>query len=221
MTDREGTGEATFAFVDLAGFTALAEAHGDAVAAAVVRRFRERAVAVLEPGDELVQTVGDEVMLRFPTPERAVRALRDLLVGDVAANEATLVPRGGAHHGTAVRIDRDYYGAAVNLASRVAGQARGGELLVTERVAVAARDAGLPTRLVGALDLRNVRRPVDVYDVRIADDRDTAVDPVCQMRVPITGDDAITLDWAGRRRHFCGLPCLSAFAANPDAFLPR
>lgn len=210
--------EATFAFVDLAGFTALAEAHGDAVAAAVVRRFRERAAAVLAPGDELVQTVGDEVMLRFATPERAIRALHDLLATDVATGDVVLVPRAGAHHGPAIMLDRDYYGAAVNLASRVAAQARGGQFLVTDRVALAARDAGFPTRLIGAFELRNVPRPVEVYEVYTADDGDTAIDPVCQMRVPTGGAEAITLDWAEGRYHFCGLPCVAVFAANPRPF---
>ena len=44
-------------------------------------------------------------------------------------------------------------------------------------------------------------------------------DPVCLMRVPTTGDAAIALDWSGRRLHFCGLPCVSRFAADPDRYL--
>ena len=66
--------EATFAFVDLAGFTAMTEAHGDAEAVTIVRAFRDRTLEVLGPDDELVKTIGDAVMLRFPTPEAAVTA---------------------------------------------------------------------------------------------------------------------------------------------------
>ena len=43
VDDGEVRHEGTFAFVDLAGFTALTEAHGDAEAVAIVRAFRERA----------------------------------------------------------------------------------------------------------------------------------------------------------------------------------
>jgi adenylate cyclase len=78
-TPTDETVEATFAFVDLAGFTAVTEAHGDAEAVSIVRMFRDHALDVLRPGDELVKTIGDAVMLRFSTPEAAVAALRELL----------------------------------------------------------------------------------------------------------------------------------------------
>jgi adenylate cyclase len=218
----EETVESTFAFVDLAGFTAVTDAHGDVEAVSIVRRFRDRALDVLGRGDELVKTIGDAVMLRFPTPEAAVVALRRLLQHELVVQDAVLLPRAGAHHGTAVLVERDYYGAAVNLAARVAGQAQGGQLLVTAHVAMAANQLGAIITHVGSISLRNVSETIDVYDVRVSDPDQTAVtDPVCQMRVPTTGDAAIVLDWSGRRFHFCGLPCVSRFAANPDRYLSR
>jgi class 3 adenylate cyclase len=48
-------------------------------------------------------------------------------------------------------VDGDYYGGAVNLAARVAGQARGGQLLVTTHAALAARDLGKETLSRGPL----------------------------------------------------------------------
>jgi adenylate cyclase len=214
--------ESTFAFVDLAGFTAMTEAHGDAEAVLTVRTFRDRALAVLGPGDELVKTIGDAIMLRFPTPTAAIVVLRELLRRELVVQDATLLPRAGAHHGRAMVVDGDYYGAAVNLAARVAGQARGGQLLVTEHVALAARDLGAIVTHVGAVDLRNVSEAIDVYDVRVSDEANEAViDPVCQMLVPTTGDSAIVLHWSGEQFHFCGLPCLSRFAADPDRYRNR
>ena len=214
--------DATFAFVDLAGFTAMTEAHGDAEAVAIVRAFRDRALQVLGPDDELVKTIGDAVMLRFPTPEAAITALRQLLQRELVVHDAVLLPRAGAHHGRAVVVDGDYYGAAVNLAARVAGEAGGGQLLVTTRAAMAARDLGAVITHVGSVQLRNVSESVDVWDIRVGDDNDMVVtDPVCHMRVPTTGDAAIALEWSGRRFHFCGLPCVSRFAADPDRYLNR
>jgi class 3 adenylate cyclase/YHS domain-containing protein len=214
--------EATFAFVDLAGFTAMTEAHGDAEAVAIVRAFRDRALQVIGPEDELVKTIGDAVMLRFPTPLAAVVALRELLQKELVVRDAVLLPRAGAHHGPAVVVEGDYYGAAVNLAARVAGQARGGQLLVTTAIADAAQDLGATITHVGSVDLRNVSESIDVYDIRVADATDAVVtDPVCQMRVPTTGESAIALEWAGQRFNFCGLPCVSRFAANPDRYLSR
>ena len=214
--------EATFAFVDLAGFTAMTEAHGDAEAVAIVRAFRNRALQVLGPDDELVKTIGDAVMLRFPTPEAAIVALRELLQRELVVHDAVLLPRAGAHHGHAVVVDGDYYGAAVNLAARVAGEAGGGQLLVTTPTALAGRDLGAIVTHVGSVELRNVSESVDVWDVRIGDGDDTVVtDPVCQMRVPTTGHAAVALDWSGRRLHFCGLPCVARFAADPARYLNR
>lgn len=214
--------EATFAFVDLAGFTAMTEAHGDSHAVAIVRAFRDRALQVIGPHDELVKTIGDAVMLRFATPETAVTALRELLQRELIVHDAVLLPRAGAHHGNAVAVDGDYYGAAVNLAARVAGEAGGGQLLVTTRTAIAARDVGAIVTHVGSVQLRNVSDSVDVWDVRVGDGDDTVViDPVCQMRVPTSGDAAITLDWSGRRLHFCGLSCVSRFAVDPEPYLHR
>src|SRR5262245_42701574 len=164
--------EATFAFVDLAGFTAMTEAHGDAEAVAIVRAFRQRALDVLAPTDELVKTIGDAVMLRFPTPEAAIRALRELLQRELVVGDAALPPRAGAHHGPAVAVDADYYGATVNLAARVAGEAGGGHLLVTTQTAMSARDLGAVITHVGSVQLRNVSESVDVWDVRISDDDD-------------------------------------------------
>jgi adenylate cyclase len=213
--------ESTFAFVDLAGFTAVTEAHGDRQAVALLHAFRGRVEGVLGPDDEMVKTIGDAVMLRFTTTGAAVIALRALLAREIAAPEAVLLPRAGAHHGRAVSIEGDYYGAAVNLASRVAGHAKAGQLLVTGEIAHAAQHLGAVITHAGTRALRNITEPIDLWDVRLdAGDVDTTIDIVCKMRVSTTDANAITLEWDGRRHHFCSLPCISRFAASPSTYLP-
>ena len=87
---------------------------------------------------------------------------------------------------------------------------------------MAARDLGTVITHIGSMQLRNVSESVDICDVRVSEGDDTVVtDPVCQMRVPTTPDVAIALNWAGRHFHFCGLPCVSRFAADPDRYLNR
>src|SRR4051794_7924470 len=210
--------EATFAFVDLAGFTALTDTHGDAEAVATVRRFQDRVRTVLDPADELVKTIGDAVMLKFDNPRRAASGLQDLLELELSSADASLLPRAGAHHGPAVAVDGDYYGATVNLAARVAARATGGQLLVTEQTAMAARDLGAAISHVGAVTLRNVAAVVDVYDTRIGTSHEHAgIDPVCHMRVPADGTSPL-LRWQGRDLSFCGLPCLAQFARAPQRY---
>lgn len=70
----------TVGFVDLAGYTALTEFHGDILAADLAARFAQLANESLEPGERLVKTIGDAVMLCAPTPVDGVA-----LVGRVCA----------------------------------------------------------------------------------------------------------------------------------------
>ena len=63
MADAAGT----FVFADIAGFTALTEAHGDEEAVKLVEEFSQAVEAELPAvGGEHVKTVGDALMLRIP-----------------------------------------------------------------------------------------------------------------------------------------------------------
>ena len=65
--------EATFVFADIAGSTALTEAHGDEEAVAVVEEFAEAVCRdVPAIGREHVKTIGDAVMLHIPDPGDAI-----------------------------------------------------------------------------------------------------------------------------------------------------
>src|SRR3954447_4631059 len=68
------TEPATFVFADIAGFTALTEAHGDQQAAELVAEFC-RAVQVELPasGGCQVKSIGDALMLRIPDPSAAIQ----------------------------------------------------------------------------------------------------------------------------------------------------
>jgi adenylate cyclase len=211
--------ERTFAFVDIAGFTALTEAHGDEEAVATLTRFREMTNEALGSGDLLVKTIGDAVMLAFSDPALAVVALRRLFDNALRDSNMPLI-RAGAHDGSAIPEGNDFFGAVVNVAARVAAQAAGGQLLVTERVAVAATSLGEVVTHVGAVSLRNIAEPVDLYEIELNPHASTAIDPVCAMKVPTTGPSAVHLNHNDRDVWFCGLPCVSRYAAAPEAFGP-
>jgi len=200
--------------VDLAGFTALTESHGDEDAADVAMRFAELARASLAVGDRLVKTIGDAVLLTSPSPLRAVELVERLLTA--AAHEPHLPAcRAGLHHGEAVQRELDVFGASVNLAARVASEAHAGEVLGTEAVAAAARSCGIPVAALGSVLLKNVRSSVALFSLGlVVGPTDTPVDPVCQT--PIDRRSA-----AGRLRYrraeywFCSLTCAAVFASNP------
>jgi adenylate cyclase len=207
----------TFTFVDLAGFTAMTEAMSDEDAADVVARFCEIAREALGSGDRLVKSIGDAVMLVSQAPIEGLQLVTRTL--DLVAAETSFpLPRAGLHHGPAAERDGDYFGAAVNLAARVAGQAHGGQVLATAPVADAAREQSLRVVDLGSFRLRNVAAELDLFEVHVGPPMEGgAIDPVCHMRVE---RDAA----AGRLRYgeadywFCSLKCAAIFAAAPASY---
>ena len=209
----------TFGFVDLAGFTALTEVHGDADAVVLIQRFIELAEATLaDDTGTLVKTIGDAVMLRFATPTEALAAMQQLFA-DVAAEPDFPALRAGLNHGPAIALGGDFFGSTVNLAARIAGEARGGQLLAALIVAEAAEDVGLEIIDLGDFHLRNLVEPVRLYEVVLGPPiAPTAIDPVCRMTVD--PHQAIgRIHHAGVDYWLCSLKCAAAFTAAPEAYV--
>jgi adenylate cyclase len=207
--------EATFCFIDLVGFTALTEAQGDRDAADVATRFADLARSALQPGDCLVKTIGDAVFVTAPNPARGIRFVERLLFA-AASEERFPALRVGLHHGEAVQKNDDVFGAAVNLAARVAAEAYGGEVIGTAPIAEAARASGIPVAELGPVPLRNVGTSIPLFSLGLmVGASGTPIDPVCHIPV----DRRIA---AGRLRYrgveywFCSLTCAAAFASNPS-----
>ena len=215
------TAAATFVFADIAGFTALTEAHGDEQAADLIADFCAAVRAELPAnGGEHVKTIGDAILLRIPDPGEAVllalRVTHDLMRGHGAP-----AVRAGLHHGSAVQREGDYFGAAVNLAARVAAEAAAGEVLLSgQTAALAPALAGVYYESRGRHELRNVREPVELFAaVRLGetDARRLPIDPVCQMAVdPDHAPGRLIHD--GTAYYFCTLTCAGAFAQEPERF---
>lgn len=215
-TVNEGEPTRSFAFVDLAGFTALTETHGDQEAVDLIDRFEAIGRQSLSPGDQLVKTIGDAVMLAFPEPLAALRGLERLF--EACESEPKFPDiRAGAHHGAALARHGDWFGATINLAARVAAQARGGQLLVTAAIGAEARAFYDVTEL-GCFELRNIQQRVELFDIALTPhDCGSVVDPVCQMR--IMSDSAVgQLRHHGTEFRFCSLECVQKFAADADRF---
>jgi adenylate cyclase len=219
-TARPGAG-ATFLFADIAGFTALTEAHGDEEAAALVTDFCAAVKGELRAFDGThVKSIGDALMLHVPEPGDAVllglRIAHELMPGHGAP-----AVRVGLHHGSYVERDGDFFGAAVNLAARVSGQAVGGEVLLTGHTAALAPDIdGVFYEPRGRQALRNLREPVELF-AAVRSGHGTraglAVDPVCQMVVD-PDHAAGRLMYEETAYFFCTLDCAAAFAQRPDTF---
>jgi adenylate cyclase len=215
-----GETEAAFLFADIAGFTALTEAHGDEHAVQLVDEFANAVQVELPRLDgEYVKSVGDALMLRVPDPGDAVRLALWITRNAIGGHQAPSV-RVGCNYGSAVERGGDYFGATINVAARVSALARGGEVLVTGHTAALAPDLeGVLYESRGRQVLRNVAEPVEIFAVVRLDENagHLAVDPVCQMAVdPEHAVGRLLVD--EKAYYFCSLTCAAAFARQPERY---
>jgi class 3 adenylate cyclase len=130
-------GTATILFTDIEGSTQLTERLGDREWMSLLREHNEivRAQATIHSGFE-VKSQGDGFMLAFASARDAVRCAigiqRALAERDTRAQELRV--RIGLHTGEPVREADDFYGKSVNLAARIAAEARGSEILASSLV---------------------------------------------------------------------------------------
>ena len=178
--------EIVVAFLDLRGFTAFAETAEPEEVMSVLREYHAAmGEAILRHEGTLERFTGDGMMIFFNDPveipnpaERAVRmavAMRDrvahlatgwrkrgwdLALGvGIAQGYATI----GAI-GFEGRWDYGAIGTVTNLAARLCGEAKGGQILVSSRVA-AAVEGLIQAEELGALALKGLARPVPAFSV--------------------------------------------------------
>jgi adenylate cyclase len=213
----------TFLFADLAGFTAMTEVHGDEVAAdAVSDFFRDVRGLLAEFNAQEVKSIGDAVMVRVPEASSAIE-LAVRLIGEVGTRHGSLAVRVGAHTGSAVHREGDWFGAAVNLAARVAAVAERGELLMTDATHSAGRRAlsAYEIEKRPSQTFKNITEPVTVYALTLASQPDVAdlpTDPVCRMAVdPNEPHERRTRD--GVDIYFCSAECAAVFDRHPERYI--
>ena len=212
--------DSTFLFADIAGFTALTEAHGDERAADLVEAFAADVSERLAGGaGELVKSIGDALMLRIESGDEAVEIGRDLATS-MAQRHGSPDVRVGMHRGPALHRAGDWLGTTVNVAARVTVLAGAGDVLLTGAV----RDTlsgewrvDLTDR--GSVRLRNVTEPVHLWACTPSEPHVPLVtDPVCRMKLEPRAS-AGSLRYAGETFRFCSPRCLGLFAAHPEHYV--
>ncbi len=213
--------EATFCFVDIAGYTALTDAHGELAAADLVDEFSELIRLSVQPSGQLQSLEGDSAFLVFPDPLVAVDTLLALYKWIADRHDFPIV-RAGLHHGSALFRGNRYFGSTVNLAARVAARATGGQILCTKNVAEALSRSGIPDIELehqGLVSFRNLPQPVDLYEIVLPScSREYAIDPVCKMQVD-TRRAAGILHFNNKTYWFCSPSCVERFAKQPSSYV--
>jgi adenylate cyclase len=155
---------AAIVFVDLSGFTRLAQEEGDEGAAERGSRLAGLVrSAAARRGGRVVKMLGDGAMLQFERADDAVAAAADVTAG--TADLGLPAARAGVAVGPLIRRDGDFFGHTVNLAARICDAAGGGT--VTAAREVADRTPARTWLPIGDVALKGIPHPVPL--VRLDD----------------------------------------------------
>jgi adenylate cyclase len=160
-----GTEQLAVAFADLVGFTSLGESAPLEELSGVAGRLGELTTGLVEPPVRFVKQIGDAVMLVSPDAARLVDTVVRLV--DATCSDESFPPlRAGIAFGPAVNRWGDWYGAPVNLASRLTARARPASVLATGEVRERAPGAQWSWSSAGPKKLKGITAPVKTYRVR-------------------------------------------------------
>jgi class 3 adenylate cyclase len=179
--------EITVVFIDLRGFTAFAETAEPEEVLEVLQEYQTEMGRVISDHHGVIEHFSGDAIMVFlndpiPVPNHAEQAVRmaiamrnrfgqltqkwdrkafDLGAGiGVATGYATL-----GLIGSEKRKDYAAIGAVTNLAARLCGEARHGQILISERVMHLVRGLA-STESVGSLTLKGFHKPVPAYNIR-------------------------------------------------------
>lgn len=203
--------ERCFGFVDLCGFTAFTERHGDERTVVVLADFRTRLREIAaRRGVRLAKWLGDGAMLSSADAEATVA----MVIEVAARSDPDAVPlqvRGGLAQGAVIMFEGDdYIGRATNVASRLCDVAAPGQVLGTREV------ASLAPRWVAASEpipypVNGFDRPLYACRLEIGTARVTVVDPHCGLRLPEVTGLATRFGTDGSVHRFCSTACALAW----------
>jgi adenylate cyclase len=163
-----GDVELAIAFTDLEDFSSYALEAGDDAALDLLRDVgRVIEPAVKDRGGRVVKRLGDGMMAVFEDPGSAVDALRCAADGVEGLEVDGFEPRlrSGLHLGRPRRLAGDYFGVDVNIAARLAEEARGGELLVSGAVLDKCDSGDLDVRRKRRFKVKGVPRDLEAFAV--------------------------------------------------------
>jgi class 3 adenylate cyclase/tetratricopeptide (TPR) repeat protein len=167
-------GIVTLLFSDIEGSTRLLERLGDAYVDVLEQHRTIIRRALAQHGGHEVRTEGDAFFVAFTRARDAVHAA---VAAQQGLRESQWPPGGtvrvrmGVHTGEPRAADGDYVGLDVHCAARICAAAHGGQVVVsqaTQRVLAAQPVQGVSFRDLGVCRLKDISRPVGLYQVRAA-----------------------------------------------------
>ncbi len=168
------SGMVTFLFTDLEGSTRMWEEHPDAMRDALARHDAILRKAIDARDGVIVKSTGDGVYAVFTEAIDAVAAAADAVrafSSEAWGETGPLRARIGIHTGSAEQRDGDYFGPALNRASRLMTAAHGGQVVLSHVSAQLVREVlpeGLALLDLGEHRLRGLMSLERVHELAIA-----------------------------------------------------
>lgn len=194
--------ELAILFADVCGSTRLYETLGDVKARTTIARC----VAVMSAtttrhGGTVIKTIGDEVMSTFTTADDAAQAaaeMQETITDATIAEGKSLAIRVGFHYGPALLEGGDVFGDAVNVAARMAGQAKAGQILITSATLNALSDVWqASTRQIDLAAVKGKREEIAMHEVLWQHDNVTRMAET-SFQVTAFSSASLTLEHQGR-----------------------
>jgi adenylate cyclase len=162
ITPRQPRQPPAIAFLDLTGYSTVAEERGDEAAAEVAAGLASVVQETARThGCRPVKWLGDGVMFHFTESGKAIVSSLDLVE---QTERAISVPaRIGINAGPVIVQEGDYFGRTVNIAARIADYARPHEVLVSEEAMRSASVAEVEFELIGDVPLKGVSSSVRLH----------------------------------------------------------
>lgn len=160
-------------FADISGSTRLYETLGDDLAKAKISETLETLSRVVKQHNGIViKTIGDEIMCTFPGADDAATAACEMHeVLNVDATEGfsegpVIAIRIGMHFGPAIHEKGDVFGDAVNVAARMAAQAKGNQIITSEStIELLPPVLRASTRFIDHAPIKGKKEVIDIYEI--------------------------------------------------------
>ncbi|MBF0627008.1 MAG: adenylate/guanylate cyclase domain-containing protein [Magnetococcales bacterium] len=167
-------------FADIAGSTKLYETIGDAKAREITSRCIELLTGITNThGGRVVKTIGDEVMCTFPSADTAAEASVQMQeeVAAQAVHWGTLLKiRVGFHFGDVIQENNDVFGDAVNLAARMAAQAKGDQIITTgDTLEAMSPHLRMESRMLITTTVKGKTKPIQIVELTWGEEEELTI----------------------------------------------
>lgn len=180
-------------FADIADSTQLYDRLGDTVARSLVALSIDIMKAVVHANaGEVIKTIGDGVMSRFPTADAAAVAaarLHEAMARDRRLKSNNLRLRIGFHVGPVIEEDDDLYGDAVNVAARMTAQAKAGQIITSRQtVRMLKSELCATARMVDKTRVKGKARLMDIFEITWGQPEELTImrNKVSEMVAPVS-----------------------------------